>query len=93
MRQVVLMVVLFTLAACGQRGTVTVDPVARNVGTIEPIFVGTTRALDPATGSFGSERSPVLSLARYDISVPPNRAPGEIKWPRKGRALVIKYGS
>lgn len=86
MRQVVLMVVLCTLAACGQRGTVTVDPVARNVGTIEPIFVGTTRALDPATGSFGSKRSPVLSLARYDISVPPNRAPGEIKWPRKGRA-------
>ncbi|MCA3442571.1 MAG: alpha/beta fold hydrolase [Rhodobacter sp.] len=86
MRQLVLMILLGTLAACGQRGVVTVDPVARNVGTVEPIFVGTTRAFDPATGSFGAERSPVLSLARYDISVPPNRAPGEIRWPRQGRA-------
>jgi esterase/lipase superfamily enzyme len=81
-----LAICICALAACGQRGFVTVDPASRNVGTIEPIFVGTTRAYDPATGSFGNERSPVLSLARYDISVPPDRSPGQIKWPRKGRA-------
>ncbi|MFO0514065.1 MAG: alpha/beta hydrolase [Rhodobacterales bacterium] len=86
MRQIILVAVLCGLAACGQRGVVTVDPAARAVGTIEPIFVGTTRALDPATGSFGAERSPTLSLARYDISVPPARAPGEIRWPPRGRA-------
>ncbi|MCA3513860.1 MAG: alpha/beta fold hydrolase [Rhodobacter sp.] len=87
MRKVVLLVAaLCGLAACGQRGVVTVDPAARAVGTIEPIFVGTTRAYDPATGSFGAERSPILSLARFDISVPPVRAPGEIRWPPKGRA-------
>jgi esterase/lipase superfamily enzyme len=85
-RKLVLGIALCVMAACGQRGTITVDPVARNVGTIEPIFVGTTRAFDPATGTFGSERSPALSLARYDVSIPPDRQPGEIKWPKKDRA-------
>ena len=55
------LVALLILAGCGQRGYITVDPVARNIGTIEPIFVGTTRAYDPATGSFGPRRTPVLS--------------------------------
>ena len=77
---------LCLLVACGQRGTVTIDPASRGIGTIEPIFVGTTRAYDPATGTFGSTRSPVLSLARLDISVPPDRSPGQIKWPKEGRA-------
>jgi esterase/lipase superfamily enzyme len=72
-------------AACGQRGDVTVDPSANGIGTIEQVFVGTTRTYDPETKTFGSGRSPTLSLAEYDISVPPNREPGEIKWPKKGR--------
>jgi esterase/lipase superfamily enzyme len=84
-RLVLLAFCVCLLAACGQRGVITVDPVARNVGSVEPIFVGTTRAFDPATGSFGAKRSPVLSLARYDIAIPPDRVAGEIRWPKKGR--------
>ncbi len=76
---------MLSLAACGQRGVVTVDPVARNVGSVQEIFIGTTRAFDPEIGSFGSRRSPDLSLARLDVSVPPDRQLGEIRWPRKGR--------
>lgn len=72
-------------AACGQRGTVTVDPSASGIGTIEQIFVGTTRTYDPESKTFGSGRSPTLALAEYDISIPPDRDPGEIKWPRDGR--------
>jgi esterase/lipase superfamily enzyme len=77
---------LCLLAACGQRGVVTIDPVARQFGETEPVFVGTQRAFDPATGSFGTERSKLLSYARLDISIPPERQPGEIRWPRKGAA-------
>jgi esterase/lipase superfamily enzyme len=86
LRQFFLVMTLMILAGCGQRGYITVDPVSRNIGTIEPIFVGTTRAYDPATRSFGPRRTPVLSLARYDISIPPDRQPGQIKWPKEGRA-------
>jgi esterase/lipase superfamily enzyme len=74
------------VASCGQRGTITLDPVARNIGSIEPIFIGTTRKWDPAANAFGGGRSAQLSLARVDVSIPPDRQPGEIKWPKKGRA-------
>ncbi|PZQ97697.1 MAG: hypothetical protein DI533_11020 [Cereibacter sphaeroides] len=86
MRKLVIFLSIAILASCGARGTITEAPVARGVGTIEPIFVGTTRAYEPETDSFGTRRSPVLSLARYDISIPPERNPGEIRWPKKGRA-------
>lgn len=85
LRPMLLVGLVVALAGCGQRGFVTIDPVARNVGTIEQIFVGTTRAYDPETKTFGSERSPALSLAEYDISVPPIRKAGQIKWPKQGR--------
>jgi esterase/lipase superfamily enzyme len=72
------------VAGCGQRGSITVDPVARQFGTTEPIFVGTQRAFDPELGTFGATRSKLISYARLDISIPPERQPGEITWPRKG---------
>lgn len=85
-RKIALAVSLVLIAACGQRGVITIDPVARDFGQTEPIFIGTQRAFDPATGSFGSERTKVLSFARLDVSIPPDREPGEIRWPRKGAA-------
>jgi esterase/lipase superfamily enzyme len=84
MRKLALVLIMCAVAACGQRGFITIDPVARQYGETEPIFVGTQRAFDPAIGSFGSERTKVLSYARLDISIPPDREPGDITWPRKG---------
>jgi len=37
---------------------------------------------DPAT-LFTGERSPALSLTDLTISIPPNRAPGTVEWPKK----------
>lgn len=71
------------LAACGQRGEITLYPAAKNVGADETIFVGTNRAFDPSTGSFNGERSRTMSFARYEISVPPQREVGKITWPKK----------
>jgi len=83
-RKLALFLAICLVAACGQRGVITIDPVARQYGFTEPIFVGTQRAFDAATGTFGTERSKVLSFARLDISIPPDRQPGEIRWPRRG---------
>lgn len=77
-----LIVLLF--AGCAPRGAITVDPAAAGVGTGVSVFYGTTRALDPETGSFGPLRSSRMSYGRLDISVPPDRTPGEIIWPRQG---------
>lgn len=54
------------------------------MGRVETVFVGTTRLIDPETRRYGTQRSEVMQFARYDISVPPNREAGEIKFPRKG---------
>jgi esterase/lipase superfamily enzyme len=77
-------VLLITLAltACAPRGTLTLDPQAASVGEVTPIFVGTTRAIDPATGIYGKEKSEVVGFGRFDVSVPPDRKPGEITIPK-----------
>lgn len=71
----------FFLAACAPRGTLTYVPEASAVGEVESVYIGTTRALEGQ--DFGSERSEEMRFARYDVSVPPKRALGEINWPSR----------
>jgi esterase/lipase superfamily enzyme len=71
-----------TLTACAPRGRLTVLPNAQG-GTIVPIFVGTTRAVDPETDQFGANASEQVLFGRYDISVPPDRETGDVPVPRK----------
>ncbi len=74
---------LIFLMSCTPRGAVTLDASAAGVGTVEKIFIGTTR-IQEQDGSFGSHRSEEVHFARYDVSVPPNRKLGEITWPKRG---------
>lgn len=67
------------LAACAPRGEITVDPTAGRIGEVEEILVGTTRATD------GPERSEDVRYGRVDVSVPPERKPGTIKFPEKNK--------
>jgi esterase/lipase superfamily enzyme len=84
--RIFLTLILTALIACSPRGAVTLDPAAASVGTVQRIFIGTTREQEQ-DGSFGSHRSEKVRFARYDISVPPDRNLGEINWPpRHGRA-------
>ncbi len=74
------------LTACAPRGEITLDPAAAAVGTVRPVFIGTTRAIDPETRGFGTERSEAPHFARYDVSIPPDREPGEINWPKRKKS-------
>lgn len=48
------------------------------------VLVASSRARDPRPGVFYSgERTPALSFARVDISVPPTHKPGMIEWPKQ----------
>lgn len=82
MKRVLLMICLGVLMACTPRGSLTLDPEAGAVGDVTQVFIGTTRLLKQ--DGFTSERSETVQFARYDISVPPNRALGEINWPPRG---------
>ncbi len=72
------------LTGCAPRGMLTLDPSAVVVGDVSTIFVGTTRAIDPAVGLYGSERSETVQYSRFDVSIPPDRELGEITWPKRG---------
>lgn len=76
-----LVLIALSLAACAPRGSVTIDPAAANVGDVVPVFVGTTRSLDPKTDHFGSGRHEGVDYARLDISVPPDRKLGTVPFP------------
>ncbi|MDF1855876.1 alpha/beta fold hydrolase [Pseudooceanicola sp.] len=53
------------------------------IGHVQPVFVATSRGMqaDPQL-AFGSDRETPPHFARYDIAVPPDRKPGEIRLPR-----------
>ncbi|WP_163847744.1 alpha/beta hydrolase [Pseudooceanicola aestuarii] len=73
---------VFVLAACGVRPTLT--PYAGDVARIQQVLVATTRA--PGDGTlkpYGGKRSDDIDFARYGISIPPDRKPGEIRLPRR----------
>ncbi len=84
MRYPWLVLAIVMLTACAPRGLLTVDPQAVGVGAVTPIFVGTTRAIDPAVGLYGNAKSDQVRFGRFDVSVPPQRDLGKITWPGRG---------
>lgn len=67
----------------------TLAPEAAQIGTVREVFIGTTRGLDE-NGEYDGSRVEAVSFGRYDISIPPNRQPGEIKWPRRSGKIDSK---
>lgn len=80
-----LAVMFLAVAACTPRGEITLLADAGRVAQVEPIFIGTTREMDAATGQFGRERRlKGVTFARYDVAIPPDREVGTIDFPRRG---------
>lgn len=82
----VALVLALMLTACAPRGNMVFDPSAASVGTVETIFIGTTRGPNAETGDqFSRERRHDARYTRLDISIPPKRTAGEIHWPAPRR--------
>ena len=81
--RLLLLGVLLATAGCAERGSITIDPAAASVGAVEPIYVATSRTASEGADVFGRERSKVLGFARFDISVPPDREPGTLTFPKR----------
>ena len=69
------------LGGCGQRGQIVTDPAAATIGTQERIIVATDRAWLGPTQFFGWERAKGTNYAVFDVSVPPQRKVGTLKYP------------
>ncbi len=71
------------MAGCAKRGAIVIDPAAKEIGTVETIFVGSSRAPGLAAEDYRRARSADLSFGRFDISVPDNRRPGTVSMPQE----------
>ncbi len=86
----------FVLSACtnfiiGQGHGRLNDAVSQGA-TKHRIYVATTRALsDDPEEFFSGERSPNLTLAHVDVTVPPNHKPGKIEKPASGATNPLKH--
>lgn len=71
------------IAACAQRGGITFDEGAAQVGTVETIFVATDRAAVEGQPLFTRRRTSPPTFLRFRISVPPDREPGTVTFPAR----------
>lgn len=78
-RRLIVLILTFVIA-CAPRGQLILDPQAASVGEVQPVFFGTTREVDEDR-TFGTHRSEITHYGRFDISIPPDRKAGEIKYP------------
>jgi esterase/lipase superfamily enzyme len=78
-----ILLVASAVAGCGQRGEITlVDPASTAAGTAHQVIVATPRAPAAAPAYFSGERDFDLNFVRFGVSVPPDRKPGEIRYPK-----------
>ncbi|WP_323009379.1 alpha/beta hydrolase [Paracoccus sp. (in: a-proteobacteria)] len=73
----ILVSLFLLLAACAPRGEITIAPEAARVGHVERIYVAANRTPD-------GRRQEGVSFGRVDVSIPPERKPGSITFPKKG---------
>lgn len=76
-------VVVAVLASCSPRGQIVMAPEAAGIGAVENVIVASART--PVTGPpyFGEGRSYGVHYASFQVSVPPDREPGTVKFPKR----------
>lgn len=76
MLRISLLILAVTVSACAPRARdLAFDPNAGKTGSVQEIYVGTNR------NNVNGGRSEQVHFGRIDVSVPPDRKPGEIKFP------------
>lgn len=87
MSRFVLALCCLIVTACAPRGSLVMAPPGGPVGTVQSVFIGTTRGQDPDTDAYSSQRQAETRFGRVDVSIPPGHQVGaEISWPRRGLA-------
>lgn len=78
--------VCVVLSGCAPRGTITVEPEAAGTGTKVEILVATTRGASQTETFAARARSETVRWGVLEVSVPPDRAPGTVTFPRGAKA-------
>ncbi|SEM44511.1 Esterase/lipase superfamily enzyme [Gemmobacter aquatilis] len=82
-RQMLLGCSVILFAGCSGRGQIgLMPPDAQTTGPVSQVIVATTRKPAPAPDFFSTQRSYGVNYASFDVAIPPDRAPGEVKFPK-----------
>ncbi len=73
------------VTACGTRGELAFLPDGAVPGTVETVLVGTSRASTAAPALYSNARSANPQFARFEISVPPKREQGTVKFSKRSK--------
>lgn len=84
MRRVALVAILAgALASCGTRGTIAlVDQVPVPGATTSRVIIATSRAPAAPPEYFSGNRDFETNYAQFDVSIPPDREPGSVRYPK-----------
>jgi esterase/lipase superfamily enzyme len=74
--------VCLVLAGCAPRGAITVVPEAAETGSVVDILVATSRGASETATIASRARSETLRWGAFEVSVPPDREPGTVTYPR-----------
>jgi esterase/lipase superfamily enzyme len=80
---------ILALAACSQRGEIVVAPEAAQIGETETVIVASSRQKMAGPPFFTEVRADRTSFAAFQVSVPPDRELGVVKFPR-GRLVNFR---
>jgi esterase/lipase superfamily enzyme len=83
-RAIATLAMLLALAGCAGRAMVVLMPEAAGIGQTEPVLVASTRVFE--NGDWGADRLEGLSFVAFDVSIPPDREPGQVEPVRERRA-------
>lgn len=70
------------LTGCGTRGFLTLVEPNPTIGKTERVIVATSRMASAEPEYFSGERDFSTNFARFDVSIPPDREPGTIRYPK-----------
>lgn len=83
MRKIFLAIAMAGLLwGCGTRGTIALVEPAAITGQSKRVIVATSRARADAPEYFSSDRDFTTNFARFDVSIPSDRNPGTIRYPK-----------
>lgn len=77
LRPLSLVLMLAVLAGCAGRAVVLLVPDAIGMGESETVLVASTRVFE--NGDWGTDRLEGLSFVGFDVHIPPDREPGEVR--------------
>jgi len=76
---------LMMAVGCAPRGDLALDPEAAAVGTVEEVIVASSRVQYETLPWFGEARAFRTGFATFRVSVPADRKPGTVSFPRLDR--------